>query len=405
MGTLTIFGALGLARFGYSMVLPNMQAALGMDNGQAGLLATVSLAGYLALAIIGGALASRYGVRLIATLGLVLAGLGMLFMGLADKFLSVALWSGLSGIGSGAVNIAVMGLWPAWFSRKRRGLAAGIAVSGSSMGLISTGFIVPPIITAYGEKAWQISWLLFGSITLLLAVGSYFILRNNPAEMGLKPIGEDEGIVPNTRKESVDWQRVYCSAPVWYLGIVYIAFGFSYIVFMTFFVKHLVADAGFTGTAAGRLFMLMGWFSLFSGIIWGTISDLIGRKRTLVILYLIHGLAFSLFALGNSPVYFILSAIFYGISAWSIPAIISATCGDLLGPELAPAALGFITLFFGIGQVVGPVVAGGMADAQGSFSPVFLLTAAVAISGAVSTALLVKDRRTSSEKNSIFYPQ
>lgn len=390
MGTLAVFGALGLARFGYSVILPNMQAGLGMDNGQAGLLATMGLVGYLALAIIGGALASRYGVRLVASLGLALAGFGMLFMGLSHRFLPVVLWSGLSGIGSGAVNIAIMGLWPAWFARKRRGLASGIAVSGSSIGLITTGFVVPRIINIYGETAWQISWLLFGGITILLAVGSFLIIRNNPAEMGLKPIGE-EVIIPVSRKESaVNWRSVYFSAPVWYLGIVYIAFGFSYIVFMTFFVKHLVADAGYTGAAAGRLYMLMGWFSLLSGIIWGMLSDKIGRRKTLVILYLIHGLAFILFAMGKSPIYFIFSAMLYGVSAWSIPAIMSATCGDLLGPELAPAALGFITLFFGIGQVLGPVVAGMIADAYGTFSPVFLLTTAVAFSGAVCSALLVK---------------
>lgn len=390
MGTFAIFGALGLARFGYSVILPNMQAGLGMDNGQAGLLATMGLVGYLALAIIGGALASRYGVRIIASVGLALAGSGMLFMGLSNTYLTVAFWSGLSGLGSGAVNIAIMGLWPAWFSRKRRGLASGIAVSGSSMGLIMTGFVVPRIISAYGENAWQISWLVFGSITLLLAVGSFLIVRNNPAEMGLKPIGDDEVIQYGSRNDNVNWRSVYFSATVWSLGIVYIAFGFSYIVFMTFFVKHLVSDAGLTGAAAGKLYMLMGWFSLASGIIWGLLSDKIGRKKTLTILYLIHGLAFSLFAVGNSPIHFTITAMLYGISAWSIPAIISATCGDLLGPKLAPAALGFVTLFFGIGQVLGPVVAGSIADVYGSFSPVFLLTAAVAFLGALSSAFLVK---------------
>ncbi|MBU7008661.1 MFS transporter [Phosphitispora fastidiosa] len=390
MGTFAIFGALGLARFGYSVILPNMQAGLGMDNAQIGLLATMGLVGYLVLAIIGGALASRYGVRIVASTGLALAGAGMLFMGLSNTYLMAAFWSGLSGLGSGAVNIAIMGLWPAWFSRKKRGLASGIAVSGSSLGLIITGFVVPRIISVYGENAWQISWLVFGSITLLLAVGSFLIIRNNPGEMGLKPIGDDE-VIPNVlRNDNVNWRDVYFSPAVWSLGIVYIAFGFSYIVFMTFFVKHLVADAGLAETTAGRLYMLMGWFSLASGIIWGMLSDKIGRNKTLVILYLIHGLAFSLFAIGKSPIHFTITAMLYGISAWSIPAIMSAACGDLLGPKLAPAALGFITLFFGIGQVLGPVVAGIIADAYGSFSPVFLLTAAAAFLGALSSAFIVK---------------
>jgi MFS family permease len=55
---------------------------------------------------------------------------------------------------------------------------------------------------------------------------------------------------------------------------------------------------------------------------------------------------------------------------------------------MAPAALGFITLFFGIGQAVGPSVAGAIADRTGSFAPAFLLAGAVALAGAVGSWVL-----------------
>ena len=132
----------------------------------------------------------------------------------------------------------------------------------------------------------------------------------------------------------------------------------------------------------------MGWFSLLCGLIWGTVSDVIGRKGALIIVYLIHAIAFSLFALWPAPPGFTLSAILFGLSAWSIPAIMAATCGDMLGPRLAPAGLGFITLFFGIGQAVGPTVAGAMADAADSLSPPLLLAGGVALLGALGASLL-----------------
>jgi MFS family permease len=109
----------------------------------------------------------------------------------------------------------------------------------------------------------------------------------------------------------------------------------------------------------------------------------------LLILYLIHAVAFALFA-GNNATLFTLSAILFGLTAWSIPAVMAALCGDLMESRLAPAALGFITLFFGVGQALGPVVAGIIADAAGTFSPAFLLAAAVALSGAAGTLCLKK---------------
>lgn len=389
MGTLVVFGSLGLARFGYTVVLPSMQADLGMDNTQAGVLASANLLGYLALSVIGGALAARYGPRVVISSGLALAGVAMLFTGLANGFLQVAIWRGLTGIGSGASNVPAMALVAAWFAARRRGLATGIAVAGSSLGLILLGPLVPRILSAYGESGWRVSWYIFGGATLVLAILGWLLLRNHPDEMGLKPVGASgENPAPGSRAQALQWGRVYRSAAVWHLGFVYVAFGFSYIIYMTFFTKRLISEGGYSPEAAGTLFMTMGWFSLLCGLIWGTISDVIGRKPALVAVYLIHALAFSLFGLWPAPTGFTISAILFGLTAWSIPAIMAATCGDVLGPRLAPAALGFITLFFGIGQAIGPSVAGSMADSSGTFASGYLLAGGVAFLGAISASLL-----------------
>lgn len=397
MGTLGVFGALGLARFGYTTVLPAMQADLGINNEQAGLLATFNLSGYLALSMLGGMLASKYGVRVIASIGLLIAGVSMVFTGQAQDLDSLIIWRTITGIGSGAANISIMGLWSAWFSKKRRGLASGIAVSGSSIALIFTGLFVPYVLESFGETAWRDVWSVYGYVTILLAVISFVILRNSARGMGLDLIGMDKQAMPGTqtnKKTKTEWKKVYLSPPVWILGVIYSTFGFSYIIYTTFFVKYLITDHTYTTTQAGNAFMLMGWFSLVSGLIWGIASDKIGRKKILIMLYLLNMTAFGLFAIGNSHFLLILSAMIYGLSAWSIPAIMAATCGDMLGLKLAPAALGFITLFFGVGQAFGPTVAGIITDASGSFQSAFLLAAVISLLGGVGSAVFIKKKQS-----------
>ncbi|MTI79912.1 MAG: hypothetical protein FH758_03345 [Firmicutes bacterium] len=56
-------------------------------------------------------------------------------------------------------------------------------------------------------------------------------------------------------------------------------------------------------------------------------------------------------------VHFDLSAILYGLTAWIIPGLAASCCGDISDARRAPAVLGFITLVFGLGQVLGPVTA------------------------------------------------
>lgn len=389
VATLVVFGALGLARFGYTMVLAPMQLGLGLSNAHAGGLATANLIGYLALSVLGGALAAHYGPRLVIAVGLTVAALGMLLTGFAESFAAAAAWRALTGIGSGASNVPVMGLIAAWFVQRRRGLAAGIGVTGSSLALIVLGPLVPRILAAYGGNGWRACWFLFAAATLALAVLAFVLLRNRPSDLGLLPLGATtKGPTPDSRASGLNWGSVYRSGVVWHLGLVYVAFGFSYIIYMTFFTKYLITEGGYSHDSAGRLFMLMGWLSLSCGLVWGSVSDTLGRKTALVIVYVIHAVAFGLFALWPSPPGFVLSAVLFGLSAWSIPAIMAATCGDLLGSRLAPAGLGFVTLFFGIGQAAGPSVAGAVADATNSFSSALLLASGVALMGAVGSLFL-----------------
>ena len=389
VGTLVVFGALGLARFGYTMLLPPMQVALDLDNTQAGALATANLVGYLALTVIGGALASHVGPRIVIALGLAVAALGMLLTGLAETFGAALGWRALTGIGSGASNVPVMALLSAWFVQRRRGLAAGIGVTGSSLALILLGPLVPRLLADHGEDGWRLCWFGFAGLTLLIAILALLVLRNRPADVGLRPLGTSDEATPAVSvADGLHWGSVYRAGVIWHVGLVYVAFGFSYIIYMTFFTKYLVAEAHYSAVEAGRLFMTMGWVSLLCGLIWGWASDHVGRKGALIAVYLIQAVAFGLFALWPSPSGLTLSAVLFGLTAWSIPAIVAALCGDLLGARLAPAGLGFVTLFFGIGQAIGPSAAGAVADATGSLAPAMLVAAGAALLGAIGSLLL-----------------
>lgn len=390
LGVAVVFGALGLARFGYTLVLPAMQNGLGISNTEAGALATVNLAGYLVLAAVGGALATRFGPRGVISAGLALSGFGMLMTGFAQGFGMVAFWRGVTGVGSGASNVPVMGLLSAWFGKRRRGFATGLATSGSSAGLILLGLTVPRLLGHYGETGWRVCWFLFGGIALAIAVAAAILLRNRPSEKGISPFG-DETPAGGTDKSPEHRQgigHVYTSPVAWYLGLIYTAFGFSYIIYITFFFKHLITEGGYTRESAGVLFMLVGWLSLFCGVIWGAVSDRVGRRYALSAVFLLQSVSFVLFAVWHEPAGFVLSSVIFGLTAWSIPAIMAAACGDLFGGGTAPAALGFVTIFFGVGQALGPSVAGAIADATGTFNPAFLLAGAVALFGAVGSLFI-----------------
>lgn len=388
LAALVVAAALGLARFSYSLLLPPMQTALGMTNTQAGALATVEMVGYLATSLLAGVLAARRSPRRLVTAGLVLAGAGMLLTATAQDVWLAGLSRILVGMGSGASNVPVMGLMLAWFAPLRRGIASGLAVSGSSLAIITVSPLASRLIAAYPSNGWRLCWLLFGGITLGVALLAGLLLRDRPEEMGLAPVGASSVSSAARPRTALAWGEVFRSPLAWHLGAVYACFGFSYIIYLTFFNKRLLAEAGYTPVTAGNLFMVFGWFSLGCGLVWGAVSDAIGRRPALALVLAIHALVFALFGLATAPAGFLVSTILFGLTAWSVPAIMAAFCGDAFDLRLVPAALGFITLFFGIGQALGPGMAGATADALGSFVPAYLLAAAVAAAGAAGAFLL-----------------
>ncbi|MFQ6090374.1 MAG: YbfB/YjiJ family MFS transporter [Candidatus Bipolaricaulia bacterium] len=140
------------------------------------------------------------------------------------------------------------------------------------------------------------------------------------------------------------------------------------------------------------MWALVGFLSIASGFLWGSVSDRLGRKWGLVIVFSLQGLSFLVFALAKSVPGAYLSTVLFGLTAWSIPAIMAAACGDYLGSRLAPAALGLITLIFGIGQALGPSVAGYIADVTASFTMALLIAAIAAFLG-MTGSLLLKPHR------------
>jgi len=386
MGLLTTLGAHGFGRFAYSMINPSMISGLGLSYTQVGTLATGNSIGYLVLAIVGGFLATQFGTRFVISLSLALMGITMILTGMARTYNFALAMRILTGLGHGGAFVPALALGSIWFSKRRRGFATGIVMAGAGIGFALSGMLVPRILSSYGRDGWRYCWYYLGLFVLLLSCLAYVSIRNRPEDLGLKPFGFKKADAGESGE--LKWKEIYKIGSLWRLGAVYFMFGFSYIIYFNFFGTFLVKEIGWTHEQTGRLFTVSGVFSIFCGLLWGYLSDLIGRKGGATIAFLILAVSYGIFALLHSAVAYYVSAILFGLTVWSIPTIMAAAAGDYAGPKLAPAGLGFITLFFGIGQAIGPAIGGFITDFRGSFTLSFLLAAWVSLGGIVGLLTL-----------------
>jgi sugar phosphate permease len=396
MGLMTTIAAHGFGRMSYTIILPAMKDGLAFNYTQLGLLGTGNFIGYLTMAIVGGFLAARFGTRLVITFALILMGVTMILTGLSQSFGFAFSMRLLTGLGNGAAYVPAMALGSAWFAMRKRGFATGIVSAGIGAGTLISGLVVPPILATFGPDGWRFSWYILGGAVLLISGIVYLFVRSRPEEKGLAQIGADStektaaAASPAAKNGAQRWTHILKMGSVWYLGIVYFFYGLSYIIYMVFFAAYLVKEMGLTQEWAGGLWALVGGLSIFCGVIWGAVSDRLGRSKGAALAYLVLGLSYLIFALIKIKFGFYLSAIVFGLTAWSIPTIMAATAGDFVGPRLAPAGLGFITLFFGIGQALGPALGGYLADASGSFTIPFIVAGGISLLGMVLSFYLKK---------------
>jgi len=390
-GTLVLMLTQGFGRMSYSVILPSMKDGLLLTYTQVGLIGTANFVGYLSLAVVGGFLAVRFGTRRTIFVSLLAMGVSLFLTGLSRSFTSAFLMRLITGMGNGAAVVPMMALTASWFAARKRGLAAGILTMGTGFGLSIVGVALPYVMAKFSPDGWRYAWFLLGSVVFIFSFLCYALLRDYPAEKGTSMYGGEEE--QKSRKAVTffsAWGDVVRESEIWKLGIVYFMFGFSYIIYITFFVAYLTTEGALTPQKAGQIFAVLGLWSILSGAVWGWISDVLGRRLGLLLAYLTIALSFLIIALWRSTTGFYVSSIVFGLSLSSIPAIMAAAVGDSVGGRLAPAALGFITLIFGIGQSLGPAVAGWIKDATGTFAGAFILSAVVSLIGAAGSMLLRK---------------
>jgi sugar phosphate permease len=389
VGSLVLFSCFGLARYAYSMLIPAMQAGLGLTYDKMGFIGTGNFIGYLISVLLAPRVMRRMTPRITISAGLLLLSVCMLCISISNSLALILLLYLVVGVGSGLANIPMMALITYWFRSEQRGRAAGLVIGGNGFGIMLAGFLVPMLNRQFGATGWRTGWLVLGLICLAVAVLAALVLRNNPGELGLEPVGKP--VVAKTG-QFADREHRGDGAVLLRLGLLYLVFGATFMVYGTFMVTTMVKEYGLSEAGAGYYWSWVGFFSLFSGVGFGALSDRIGRKWGLSIVFLVQSVAYLLAGLKAGSILLAVSIVLYGVAVFAIPAIMAAAIGDYLGVSRAASAFATVTIFFAVGQSIGPSVAGMIAKGTGTFGTAYLIASLLTLSAAVFAATLPSPR-------------
>jgi MFS family permease len=367
VGVLVKMTGLGFGRFAYPMLLPNMRGSLGFNYSEMGLLNGAMMMGYLLFSLIGGMLATRFGPKRIVTASLLCGALSMFSISRLSGFSPLLFFSFAMGAGAAGSHISITTMPMAWFEELRLGRALGIVTGGTGLGIIVTGLLLPYLLFNLGKEAWRQCWLLLASITFLVAVIGWVLLREKPGQITLSPSspnGNEAAVLSTKERNGLNIKAIF---------IIYFLFGFAYNIYATYFVAHMVEEVRLTEKTAGDIWAIFGWMCTGSGLIWGYVSDRLGRRKALLWNNGIISFSVLLPLLLHQPFYLGLSAFLFGATFLGTVTIIAAAIGDQVDEKRA-SVYGLVTLIHGIGQFLGTTSGGYLKDLTGSFQLTLLVS-------------------------------
>lgn len=368
LGILCTMVTVVFARLAYGLVLPAMREDLGLSYAQAANLGTVTAMGYLALLLYAGVFAGRFGGKRAIMAGLSLAAAGFLLLSLISAYGWLLLAMTLLGFGTAFAFTPLISLLGSWYP-DRRGTVIGFANSGVGLGILISGALVPALTDAAGPAAWRLVWGIFFASAMLTLVLIAGLLREPPRHA--EAVSVRHGLA-----------SVYHNRHVMVIGAVYGIVGATYIV-QTLFMFSFALESGVDPIIAGRLVAVMGLLSIFAGPAWGWAADRIGHANALMICMILSCVATILPVLQANPAAFIVHYVLMGASVSGLFTSILAASTSTVKPQHAAMAVSFVTVFFALGQLLGPAAAGLLIDWQQDFRLTFGLSSILLIFGAI----------------------
>ena len=287
----TAFVTMGIAvnaRTAFSLFFPAILDEFGWSRALTAATFTTGLLASNAVTPFLGVLMDRLGPRVIFPVGLALMSLGLALATLARAPWHLHLTLGVLVAGA-SVFVSYMGhslLLPNWFVRQR-GLAMGIAFSGVGVG---SALLLPWLQRLIGQVGWRgACWALVAMIALVILPLNALLPRRRPEELGLRPDGDGAvgsraarpapDHVVDRAWAATEWTlgRAVRTARFWWVFLGYFTGLFAWYAVQVHQTKYLL-ELGFSAELAGYALGLVGLTGIAGQIVWGHVSDRIGRE-------------------------------------------------------------------------------------------------------------------------------
>ncbi len=328
---------------------------------------SVGLAVFAVVMVLAGKLQAKIGPRPVAAMGGVGLGLGYILASFfGQTFWGMLLCIGVvGGAGIGLAYVCPIAVGIQWFP-KNKGLITGIAVAGFGFGAliwVKMAGAWAHLIANHGVLG---TFRIYGIVFLVsVLVGSIWMVKPKEFEAAAKGAvgpGIPQGMLP---EQTLRTPQFYM---IWLTFMFGAGAGLMVIGIIKLFAIDALKGGGLDAAAAGAIAgSAMGYFYAIPNgigrIAWGSISDSLGRQKSIILMCFFQGLMmFAFYFLGRSEYMLYLFAALIGFNFGGNFALFPAITADYFGSATVARNYGWVFTSYGVGGILGPVMAGYFKD-------------------------------------------
>jgi predicted MFS family arabinose efflux permease len=324
---------LGMCRFAYALVLPDMLDSLGWSYSIAGFMNTMNAAGYLAGALMANAVIRRLGLFNSVRISAAACVLSLFLSALTGQVVIFSIVRLLSGFAAAFAFISAGALASniAQAQPQRQSFYLSLFYIGPAAGILISGVVSPLLLGWFGPGSWWIVWAAFAAISSLMAL---VLLLAQVAEPTTQAGGAGGGVGIR-------------SLGLYLIG--YALFGAGYIAYMTFMVAY-IRNAGGGELAQGTFWACIGIGAIAQPWVWGSLMAKARSGRVTALLIAITAFGALIPLMGTSPFILAASALVFGNAFFAVGSSTIAFARLNFRPEAWPKAIALMTVFLASGK-------------------------------------------------------
>ena len=333
--------------FSFGVFFPEFEAEFGWSRASISGASSLMVLMMGMLAIFMGRVNDAFGPRVLLTVATAIFAVGYLLMYRMTAIWELYLFYGLvGGLGMGAHDVVTLSTVARWF-RRHLGLMSGLVKAGAGIGQVFIPLIAAVLISVYG---WRQACLLIGVATLVIMVLVAQMVRRDPTELGLRPLGDEDR--PNSEssagEDGLTFRQAVTTRPFWILCLAKLSDFYCLLTVMLHIVPHGI-DLGLAPATAVTVLSLIGGSSIVGRILLGSTFDRIGAKRSLGACFLLLLATLILLRLSTDPRLLFVFAPIYGIAHGGFFAIASPSVAHYFWHAISRHDIRLRSIFWHVG--------------------------------------------------------